>query len=85
MSPIVGYLILTHQYQLGLGLLLVAGFTDALDGYIARYSRPLKSRNFKGQQSAIGSVLDPAADKILMASLVGSLTFVGGLPGTLIH
>ena len=43
-----------------------------LDGWIAR--------KFPGQQSAIGSFLDPLADKILMTTLYLSLTYVNLMP-----
>jgi cardiolipin synthase len=40
-------------------IFLVAGVTDGLDGFIAR---------FYGQQSHLGSYLDPIADKLLLTS-----------------
>jgi cardiolipin synthase len=40
-------------------IFLVAGITDALDGFIAR---------FWGQQSLLGAYLDPIADKLLLTS-----------------
>jgi cardiolipin synthase (CMP-forming) len=40
-------------------IFLVAGVTDALDGFIAR---------FWGQQSLLGAYLDPIADKLLLTS-----------------
>lgn len=69
-SPVIGYLIVNHSFTLGLSLLVIAGLTDALDGWIAR--------RFK-MSSALGSVLDPMADKILMTTLVVSLTNAGSL------
>ena len=42
-----------------LGVVAVAGVTDALDGFIARFWR---------QQSPLGAYLDPAADKLLLVS-----------------
>ena len=44
-----------------------------LDGWIAR--------NFKSQASKIGSFLDPMADKILIATLFLSLTYMDLIPG----
>ena len=44
-----------------------------VDGYIAR--------NFKGQLSHIGSVLDPLADKFLISILYVTLTVNGIIPG----
>lgn len=42
-----------------LAIFVVAGVTDALDGFIAR---------FWGQQTTLGTFLDPAADKLLMTA-----------------
>jgi cardiolipin synthase len=42
-----------------LALFVIAGVTDALDGFIAR---------FWGQQSPLGAYLDPIADKLLLTS-----------------
>lgn len=42
-----------------------------LDGYLARRWQ---------QHTVLGSILDPAADKALMTTLVGTLTWVGMLP-----
>lgn len=55
--PPVGWALLTAQYQLAFWLFFVAGFSDALDGFLARY--------FKWQ-SKFGATLDPIADKMLM-------------------
>jgi len=46
----------------------IAGLTDALDGYIARYLH---------QQSLLGSYLDPVADKLLMTAAYVVLTVPG--------
>lgn len=48
-------------------------FSHQIDGYIAR--------NFKGQSSMLGSVLDPLADKVLISVLTVTLTMSGLLPG----
>lgn len=53
-------------------LFLVAGITDALDGFIAR---------FANQQSLLGSYLDPIADKILLTSAYIALTIPSLNPG----
>ena len=46
----------------------LAGLTDLLDGYIAR---------FYGQQSVLGAYLDPAADKLLVTSAFVLLSWPG--------
>lgn len=44
-----------------------------MDGYIAR--------NWPNQKSALGSALDPLADKILISVLYVSLTYAHLIPG----
>ncbi|MFC4303483.1 CDP-alcohol phosphatidyltransferase family protein [Cohnella boryungensis] len=51
--------------------LLLAGFTDYLDGYIARRS---------GQVTVTGSMLDPLADKLMMLAVVLALLIKSVLP-----
>ena len=63
--------LLKEQYLLTLLLFLVAGITDALDGWIA------KQFSF---QSRLGSILDPMADKILLTCSFIALYSVGILP-----
>ena len=64
---------LQEQYALGFGLFAVASVSDVIDGAIAR--------QYKSQASRLGSVLDPLADKCLVASLSISLTIGGLIPG----
>lgn len=49
---------------LGAGVFVLASFTDALDGWIARRSR---------QESNFGKLLDPLADKLLITAALVSL------------
>eukprot|EP00455_Lapot_gusevi_P050577 TRINITY_DN7356_c0_g1_i2.p1 TRINITY_DN7356_c0_g1~~TRINITY_DN7356_c0_g1_i2.p1 ORF type:complete len:276 (+),score=22.93 TRINITY_DN7356_c0_g1_i2:60-887(+) len=65
-SPYIGYLIVQGQYQVALGALFVAAFTDWLDGWIA------KKYN---QGSVLGSFLDPLSDKLLVGITTISLAF----------
>jgi cardiolipin synthase len=53
----------------------VAGITDALDGFIARFWR---------QQSALGAYLDPLADKLLLVSSYVVLAIPHLRPGLVI-
>ncbi|XP_065832757.1 cardiolipin synthase (CMP-forming)-like [Oscarella lobularis] len=71
-TPIIGYLVIEQNYVIALGVFLVAGLTDLLDGYIAR--------NFKNQKSMLGTVLDPFADKLLVNVLAMSLSYASLLP-----
>lgn len=68
--PIV-FALLKHQYFITLFLFLVAGITDALDGYIA------KKFNCK---TWLGSIIDPLADKILLISSFYALFVLGLIP-----
>jgi cardiolipin synthase len=52
-------------------LFMGAGFTDMLDGYIARRFN---------QRSSLGAILDPAADKLLMTTAFLLLAFSPNLP-----
>lgn len=75
LAPVLGFLITDQQFHLCLGLFALAGFTDLLDGYIAR--------TWPNQKSALGSALDPLADKILISVLYISLTYAHIIPAPL--
>ena len=65
-------ILLYHQaYKAALYLYLLAGFTDGLDGWLARYYN---------WQSPLGSFIDPLADKLLIDSSFISLALIGSLP-----
>ena len=51
--------LLRHELVIALGLFFVAAVSDLIDGFIAKRF---------GWQSALGGVLDPAADKLLLAT-----------------
>lgn len=72
LSPYLGYVIVQSDFSLAMGMLVVAGLTDLADGFIAR--------NWPSQASRLGSFLDPMADKILVGSLVISMSYVELLP-----
>lgn len=64
-------MIIDGRFKAGFYILLAAGFTDALDGYLARrYS----------WSSKIGGILDPVADKLLMISAYFVLSMSELLP-----
>ncbi|KAL5008887.1 hypothetical protein ScPMuIL_014468, partial [Solemya velum] len=71
-SPLLGGLVLYECYSWALGLFVLAGITDMLDGYIAR--------NYKNQTSVLGTALDPLADKLLISILMVTLTMVELIP-----
>ena len=64
-----------HQYTSAFYVFLAAGFTDALDGWLAR--------SFQWQ-SAFGSFVDPIADKLLISSSFLALAYTGALPWGLV-
>ena len=73
--PVVAGLLLwgTDAARLAaLGLFIVAAITDFLDGWLARAWR---------QQSALGRMLDPIADKVLVAGVLLVLAAHGDLHG----
>ncbi|XP_043991966.1 DNA helicase MCM8 [Gambusia affinis] len=75
LAPYLGYLITQQHFDLSLGLFTLAGATDLLDGFIAR--------TWPTQKSALGSALDPLADKILISVLYVSLTYAELIPAPL--
>ncbi len=69
--PLVVWLIIDHEMQAAFLLFLLAGLSDAADGYLAkRY----------GWDSELGAYLDPIADKALLVSIYVTLGFAGHLP-----
>jgi len=68
--PVV-MLLLDERYALALVLIVVAGASDALDGFLA------KAFNWR---TRLGSLLDPAADKLLVTSVFLSLTYLQWIP-----
>ncbi|XP_020022434.1 cardiolipin synthase (CMP-forming) isoform X2 [Castor canadensis] len=72
LAPVLGYLIIEEDFNVALGVFALAGLTDLLDGFIAR--------NWANQKSALGSALDPLADKILISILYISLTYADLIP-----
>jgi len=51
--------LLSKNYTVALGVFLLAGFSDALDGYLARRFN---------WSSRLGALLDPLGDKLLMVT-----------------
>ncbi|XP_071596206.1 cardiolipin synthase (CMP-forming) isoform X2 [Heliangelus exortis] len=75
LAPVLGYLIVEENFDVALGVFVLAGVTDLLDGFIAR--------NWANQKSALGSALDPLADKILISVLYVSLSCANLIPVSL--
>ena len=72
--PIVVTLIIQPEWQLAFALFLVAGVSDAIDGWLAKRF---------DLRSELGAYLDPLADKALLVSIYVSLAIVGVLPATI--
>jgi cardiolipin synthase (CMP-forming) len=68
--PVV-LLLVEQQYVGALALIVVAGVSDALDGYLA------KTFDWR---SRLGGLLDPLADKLLLVSVFLALTYAGLVP-----
>ena len=65
------YAIAVEAWTVALGLFFFAGFSDGLDGFLAKRF---------AWQSRLGALLDPAADKLLMAGVFLTLAAVGLVP-----
>jgi cardiolipin synthase len=73
--PVVVVLMLVERplgNWLALGVFVAAGVTDVLDGHLARRW---------GQQSSLGRILDPIADKLLVSAVLLMLVGVDTLQG----
>lgn len=72
--PPVAWLILAEAYDSALLLFVLAGASDALDGFLARRF---------AWTSRLGALLDPLADKLLLVVSCLCLSWVGLIPGWL--
>ncbi|SCZ93137.1 BZ3500_MvSof-1268-A1-R1_Chr6-2g08484 [Microbotryum saponariae] len=70
-TPVIGHFVLQGQFAQATALLFVAGVSDVVDGYLARRYN---------MRSVLGSILDPAADKFLMTTMVVTLAMKSMLP-----
>ncbi len=65
--PYFAYLLISDREKAALLVFAVCGLTDALDGLLARWLR---------QRTLAGALLDPIADKLLMATAFIVLSYV---------
>ena len=72
-GPVI-YMMLAGRFDWALGLFVIAGVSDALDGFLAKYFH---------WQSLLGSYLDPVADKLLLMSSYVTLAALGAIPAWL--
>jgi len=73
--PLVVWLIITHEMTAAFVLFLLAGFSDAADGYLAKRFQ---------WRTELGAYLDPIADKLLLMSIYITLGFSNHLPAWLV-
>lgn len=69
--PPAMWAVVAGRYAMALSLILLAGASDALDGYLARHF---------GWTSRLGAILDPLADKLLMVASFVTLGLLGHIP-----
>jgi cardiolipin synthase len=73
--PVIFWLLVTGQSQLAFYAFIVAGLSDAVDGYLAKRF---------DWQTELGSYLDPIADKLLVVSMFIAFGVSGALPSWLV-
>ena len=69
--PVIVWAIASNQMAIAFGLFLVAGFSDAVDGFLAKRFN---------MSSELGALLDPVADKALLVSIYVALGIWGAVP-----
>jgi cardiolipin synthase len=69
--PFTVWLIITGSFHFAFATFVVAGLSDAIDGFLARRFH---------LQTDLGEVLDPIADKALLVSIFVALGALGHLP-----
>ena len=74
LTPVFVILLLKDMFSTALLVFAAAGISDGLDGLIARYLN---------QRTALGSYLDPAADKLLLTSAFIAMAVLGIIPAWL--
>jgi cardiolipin synthase (CMP-forming) len=73
--PIAIWLVLIDHPALAFWLFIIAGLSDAVDGFIAKHF---------DQRSELGALLDPVADKALLVSMYVTLGLAKHLPAWLV-
>jgi cardiolipin synthase len=73
--PVMVWAIAAQQMQFAFLLFLVAGLSDAVDGFLAKRF---------GMTSQLGAYLDPLADKVLIVAIYVSLGITEAIPRWLV-
>ena len=71
LAPVLAVLVLGGHHRAAFGVFVLAGLSDAADGYLAKRF---------DLASALGRILDPVADKLLMLASFLALSAVGATP-----
>lgn len=69
--PVVIWAIISGEMRVAFALFLIAGISDAIDGFLAKRFH---------MKSELGAYLDPLADKALIVSIYVALGIAGALP-----
>lgn len=72
--PAFVYLMLSKQYNYAIAVFVFAGFTDILDGYIARKYNKVTD---------LGKILDPLADKLMQLAALFMIVIMNIIPNVL--
>lgn len=73
--PVIVWAIASQQMKLAFAIFVVAGVSDAVDGFLAKRFNMVTD---------IGALLDPVADKALLVSIYMTLGISGSVPGWLV-
>ena len=73
--PVVFWLLVTHQLKAAFLAFVVAGVSDAVDGFLAKRYK---------WETELGAYLDPLADKLLIVSIFIALGVTDKLPSWLV-
>lgn len=71
LAPVIFYYVILGQQLVAFALFFLASLTDFLDGYWARKTHTI---------SLLGGILDPLADKFLVAFIYAGLAYAGKIP-----
>ncbi|MGB3864065.1 MAG: CDP-alcohol phosphatidyltransferase family protein [Xanthobacteraceae bacterium] len=69
--PVIVWAIAAGQMKIAFGIFVIAGVSDAVDGFLAKRFN---------MASELGALLDPLADKALLVSIYVALGIWGALP-----
>lgn len=69
--PLIVWLIIANQPDLAFWVFIIAGVSDAIDGFLARQL---------DLRTNLGTYLDPIADKTMLVSAYVTLSVVGAIP-----